>query len=151
GWWNQITLDTKVIFVVTILVALIGIYLDLRRNRQKKRDEAAQRAATAIGFPFYIHSSQNLSALRELLIGRHHDTKYVTRLTPQQIDTLLTSKRLVLTGRTGLGKTRECFELILKLAEAEQVTVLYPREQMDAPTAYQDFPRKSVVLLIDEI
>lgn len=124
-------------WLLTFLVALFGVSVALRNYLETKRARTAAYVH-GIGFPFEVYSSADLSTLDKALLGAHFDLPYVSRKPPgrqaEQRGRLLDGN-LLLTGRAGIGITREAIEIIRRMAahKGEEVTVLVPTETVDAP------------------
>ena len=152
-----------VVTVVGVLIAILGVLIAILALRHMVRVAAEQRSLQIgkskdlLEFPFKIYSSGKLGALKQSLIGRNSDLSYMPRLPASRQEKLLQrlqAGNVLLTGRAGLGKSREVIEAIERLAEAkgQDITVLVPEEYMDVPFAPPpDLPSKNLVLLIDDI
>jgi len=110
-------------------------------------------------FPFERFSTNQIDALKKWLPIQYPDLPYQPRFLPPRQDSFeaeLDTRLLVLTGRAGLGKTRECIELFRRLAErkGEEITILYPRPDFDRPNddaIPPNFAPKHLILFVDEI
>ena len=142
--------------LVPVAVAVIGVLIALL-SWNKQRSLQTSKSEVLPGFPFKIYSTENLKRLKVILIGRNSDLSYMPRLPASRQEKLLQrlqAGNVLLTGRAGLGKSREVIEAIERLAEAkgQDITVLVPEEYMDVPFAPPpDLPSKNLVLLIDDI
>lgn len=160
--WSSLSTEERELVGVAVdalgvLIALLTFFYMIRSLRSQQRQQRVDKAQTSAGFPFKVFSSSDLEPLKVSMIGRHWDIPYVSRLPgrrQEQFRRRLQAGNLLLTGRTGLGKTREVIEAIEGLAKekGEDVTVLVPEEQMDVPLAPPpDLPSRNIVVLINDI
>ena len=110
-------------------------------------------------FPFTKFSSNQIDELKKWRLKEYASLEYLPRLDTQKqrvFEARLDVKFLLITGRAGLGKTRECIELFRRLAEqkGEEYTILYPLDDFDRPSAHDippDFAPRNLILFIDDI
>jgi Flp pilus assembly protein TadD len=132
----------------------------LNQYRQRVAPTRPQEnAATGAGaFPFEIYSTGNIALLKQAF--KIEDIPYQPRRTPEEqreFQAAFDTPRLLLLGRTGLGKTRESIESIIRLSEVsgQEITVLSPKTQeFDRPAPRHipaGFSPKFVVLFVDAI
>ncbi len=107
-------------------------------------------------FPFEIYSPRELSDSWPRLVYR--EIPYVKRLPDTDYETLLhemkAAHRLILTGRTGLGKTREALELFVNLESEniEEISVIVPKGALETPLRIPTHKLgKNVILFIDDL
>jgi len=157
GWtrWSEVWQTAVVLLVATILVPLL---IELIKEIQpRERAENRERY-----FPFTIYStksSDDMEALKQRFLKEHASLPYQPRVPAEHRATLerkLRSPFLLLTGRTGLGKTRECIELFLRLTaeKQEEFTILYPHDDFDRPSERdipEGFSPRNIILFIDDI
>jgi tetratricopeptide (TPR) repeat protein len=159
GWWEGLT-PSRQGFVSLLVSAIAGVagYLALikPRSASARRLAAAHRSSS---FPFGVYNTRNLDDLSRALECRHFDLPRSARL-PQteqiKLEDRLEDRFLLLTGRRGLGKTRECIELFRRIAKkkGEDITILHPRGDFDRPkndTVPEEFAPRTLILFIDEI
>lgn len=142
----------------TVIAVVVGIWTLILTQQSNRRDVSARTRPRA-DFPFEVYGANDLAELMTTRVGTDAaGVSYVARLSPERQrafeQRLVAHRFILLTGRTGLGKTREALEAIRRLAQesAEDVTVLYPRDDVDfqgeLPT---DIPTRHVVLFVDDI
>jgi len=132
---NSDVLDVSIALIMLIASAVVGliklIKFLINKTRSKKIDKINQSYQDYRDYPFASTLSNNLEKLEELVSPGGILNKYIPRLPKeyQQVtDTILSHDRILITGRTGIGKTRECLEAIKELErrEGDPVTIYYP-------------------------
>ena len=145
--------------VITVAAAAIAAaffinFLQYRRNKARMRAEDRFRLQA---FPFLSDTSEDLSQLEDDLIGPTATIQYAQRVPVANFiqKTILSNNRVLLIGRTGIGKTRESIEAIKSLAkqEADPVTVFRPKGYIGRPMSMEALVEfsKRPILLIDDI
>lgn len=135
---------------LALLVGVLGLLwavwihvLDRRHNRPE-------------GFPFKQYRSSDTALLRRRF--QQETAPPRKRIWPATVDqrvwdTLRRESRILIMGRSGLGKTRLCLDFFDELAIelGEEVTVLVPDENFVVPSSLpEDFNPRHVVLFIDD-
>ncbi|MEE2565242.1 tetratricopeptide repeat protein [Hyphobacterium marinum] len=140
------------------LAAVIGLWRMFFPARTRETRQVVIREGKP-EFPFHIYSTERISELKKSRGEKHDDFPYQERFSAglqgkflAEINTPL----LMMTGRRGLGKTRECIEHIQRIAErkGEEVCILYPKGEFDRPkpdSIPDDFVPRTLILFIDEI
>jgi len=159
--------------IITILLSIIGTitglgaayftYRQIKIARQSNIIQSGQRSK----FPFDILTINDLNQpkiLQKLLLT-NADLAFVPRLSNTDYEQLMKKwqdmlngdkSRILITGNTGTGKTRESIEIIKKLAESlpqgKSITILMPRPDMDVPLETpDDLPLENLVLFINDL
>jgi tetratricopeptide (TPR) repeat protein len=111
-------------------------------------------------FPFRIFRTSNMEDLKRERLGEYASLNYIQRC-PAELQRILlrklmSNKYILITGRSGIGKTRECIELFRLLAEecGEEFTILCPNDHFDRPAPHTippDLAPRHLVLFIDDI
>jgi tetratricopeptide (TPR) repeat protein len=143
---------TNLLYILAIVVSII---IFLRQRNAHKESEKRDARFRRQPFPFLSFFSNALSELYEKLVGPNASIKYVARSPNIKFPDLISRhKKVLVVGRTGIGKTREALEAIELLAreEADPVTVFTPSGRVGRPWADSigTFAKRPV-LFIDEI
>lgn len=142
--------------------ALIYVLGELIKEVRASTDEARGARGELGGFPFIQYSTQSekdITNLQTRFLQQYARLRYQPRFPPElqaKFEASLDVPHLLLTGRTGLGKTRECIELFLRLSKKknEEYLILYPRDDFDRPSPRDipaDFSPRNLILFIDDI
>jgi tetratricopeptide (TPR) repeat protein len=164
-WWEATKPTTReligvAVAALAVFVALIAAVFTIASYLLQRRKEAAGGLEPRErSFPFEIFSTSEIDVLKKRFLGQYASLEYQRRFSlPRQVsfEADLDAKFLILTGRTGLGKTRECVELFRRLAETkgEEVTIICPRPDFDRPTDWNtpsDFAPRNPILFVDDI
>jgi tetratricopeptide (TPR) repeat protein len=159
-WWAKLDEQNKGL-TGSVLMPGLNIFLELvvpitLAFMAFLRRRSAPAAKIEPNFPFERFSSSDIQPLKKLR-SVEVDLPYQPRFPHQQqreFEKSLDCKFLLLRGRAGLGKTRECIELFARLAKVkgEEITILYPHEDFDRPSNVPvDFVPRTLVLFIDSI
>ena len=167
GFW-QTYRDQIIIGLIVGLPALIatilGVIYQYRQWRdERRRDEEEQarlqaKAKARSAFPFQRTTPAELP---ECLVNFvYKDIPHVPRCAPErqaELKALAEEKRVLLTGRSGLGKTNEAVHLVRRLAgerPPDRVIVLVPEGRLAEPRELPDnLPTRqnTVVLFLDNL
>lgn len=147
-----------------ILQAFFGFFEFLswweqRKERQKEEREEARRRLERPNFPFEAVTPAELPRKFPTLPLADQVIGYLHRLPPKKqkaMQRLLdNATRLLIRGRTGLGKTREAIALVQRLAahKREPITVLLPKPPLNPPpfTWQSDLPTRTIILFLDRV
>lgn len=153
------TVQNLLTFIVTAIpIAAAAAFAVLAKVRSILAPKSTGQLGRKGEFPFSISVvPDELERLSKLLIGAHGGTKYCARIPPKKLGAfyqLLLAKRVLLEGRTGIGKTREVLEGIRRLAETtgEPFTIIIPHERFAVPEDFpRDVPFRNIILLLDNV
>lgn len=157
--WNSAPQSDRDLWaiVIGIIVALLTSVPQFVVSLLQFRKNASTQSV-ASDFPFERFSTNNIDALKAH--RKQLDLPYQPRFLPAQQNSFeksIDAQFLLLTGRRGLGKTRECIELFTRLARSkgEEVIIIYPKtDDFDRPRDMEipaDFSPRTLILFIDEI
>jgi tetratricopeptide (TPR) repeat protein len=140
---DALTSEPFLVWVTLILAVAAGVW-EWGQRRQSARIG---------GFPFQIYSSASLDTLREQLeegnAPHRYDVWGTARSTEIWSD-LRSGMRSLVVGRSGVGKTRLCFDVIGDICSTigEPVTIVVPDEDFDVPQPPlpKEFKRRHVIL-----
>jgi tetratricopeptide (TPR) repeat protein len=157
-FWIVITMVSTIITTILWLIdQIVKGYIDHPIGGKKPILMPIQNPER---FPFIDYSTNQLDVLEKLYFKEEYASlMYLPRYSsPDRQEALISReldhKFLLVTGRTGLGKTRECIELFRRLAEqrGEEYMILSPRDDFDRPSPYvipAEFMPRNVILFID--
>jgi tetratricopeptide (TPR) repeat protein len=122
----------------------------------RSRKDISQEGFSTPDFPFERVSPRELASILPNLTwaGIPYVSRQLSFDQENLLSTMRKSQRLLILGRTGLGKTREAVELIRRIEseKGEAVTVLIPSGSLNAPlTIPQSLPTRNLILFIDNL
>ncbi|MEX2171510.1 MAG: tetratricopeptide repeat protein [Pirellulales bacterium] len=157
-YWAQLPETSRQLIAVflPILIALIGLVFGFFQFLHSKHPIVIQPEPQ---FGFDRFSTNALDPLEKELFGQYAALEYQPRFVGQRQEALekqLDTQLLMVTGRSGLGKTRECIELFKRLAQraGEDFTILRAHQDFDRPTERaipSDWSPRNIILFIDDI
>ncbi|MFQ6058438.1 MAG: DEAD/DEAH box helicase family protein, partial [Anaerolineae bacterium] len=133
-------------------------WLAERRRDEEERARLEAEAKARAAFPFRRTTPDELP--QHLVNFTYKDIPHVPRCAPQrqaELEALVQEKRVLLTGRSGLGKTHEAIHLVRRLAGERppgRVIVLVPEGRLAEPRELPpDLPTRqnTVVLFLDNL
>ena len=145
--------------VVGIIVAILyGRYQRQQWELEKERD-IRERISERLNFPFEAVTPEELPGKFPTLPLADQTIGYLHRLPPEEQEAMQhlldNATRLLIRGRTGLGKTREAIALVQRLAahKREPITVLLPKSPLTPPPFIwpPDLPTRTIVLFLDRV
>jgi len=139
------------------LAACVEVYRFIAELRDRKRLKLPHRDLGTPEFPFARVSPRELASRLPNL--QWPEIPYVSRLPAVEqehmLAEMLQAPRLLILGRTGLGKTREAVELVRRIEaeKGEPVTVLLSQGTLDVPLKPppEDLPTRNLILFIDNL
>ena len=140
-----------------VLFAILGYLIQEIQGHPK--DEKSSVETQERYFPFTVYSTSDIDPLKKRFLKEYASLEYQPRFVRSRQGTFqshLDVPFLMLTGRTGLGKTRECIELFLRLSreKGEDFTILYPHDDFDRPSDRDmppEFSPRNLILFIDDM
>jgi tetratricopeptide (TPR) repeat protein len=142
--------------ILAVIVPFLAWWFPRERQRQKR--EAAQARA-----PFEVLRTQEelmayLFPNPERRVLPDAEIPYLDRVGRELDEALAQKRRLLISGISKCGKTREAAELIRRLRRTQDVTVLAlkPNAWLERPDPQRDawleqVPKRGLVLLIDDV
>ena len=144
--------------LIAALIAIgVGIAVPVLLHVLQQRRSARQARLSRASFPFNVYAANQIDQLKERLCGPLAKLPHLPRRPPAkqaEFEQWMDSGNVLLTGRQGLGKTREALESIerVTLAKGKEVLVLVPHENCDVPFVIPtDLPHRNIVLFIDDV
>ena len=141
--------------ILALVAAAIGWLQYLHQRKQSRADK--RTSGQAPFFPFEHYTSADLSRLKRHKLGELADIRHTSRRPPTLqlvFENRIDHKDVLLTGRQGLGKTREAIESIERCAKrlGDEITVLVPHDNCDVPFVIPaDLRYRNIVVFVDDI
>ena len=156
---NQILID---IFVALLTVALTALGLLYNRMQARAKEwERLEKITETVrtNFPFDAVTVDELPSKFPNLPRADQELIYMARLAPDEQKKMLEDfeqhHRLLIRGRTGLGKTREAIEIVKRLADntKEPITILLPQKSLSSPPFVwpTELASRHIVLFFDDV
>lgn len=155
-WKLILQLFSVIIAILILIVSSLNFYKGQIVNRKKDKEQAYRNSVKK---SFDIYFSSEIDDISKRLLGGDSGYKipYVHRKADRklrQFEQRLLSGNILLTGRRGIGKTREAIETIKRLAKqtGEEIIVLVPQANMDTGFVLEISNSHRIgLLLIDDI
>jgi len=144
---------------LALIATIIGIIYQRRQWELEKVRDIEEKLRERPSFPFEAVTPEELPGKFPTLPLADQAIGYLHRLPPEEQEAMQrlldNATRLLIRGRTGLGKTREAIALVQRLAahKREPITVLLPKPPLTPPpfTWPPEWPTRNIVLLLDNV
>jgi tetratricopeptide (TPR) repeat protein len=148
--------------LATVISIIVNIWYGRYQRRQwelEKERDVKEKISERPNFPFEAVTPEQLPGKFPTLPLADQVIGYLHRLPPEEQEAMQrlldNATRLLIYGRTGLGKTREAIASVQRLAahKREPITVLLPKPPLTLPpfTWPPDLPTRTIVLLLDRV